>query len=58
MRFSIKKKHKSGFTIREILILIVVVSVGLLTVVVALNNGMKYVQKTRQRVIAINLARE
>ena len=48
----------SGFTIREVLVVVVVISVGLLSVVVVLTNGMKYVQKTRQKVIAINLARE
>ncbi len=46
------------FTIREVLIIVVVISVGLLSVVVVLTNGMKYVQKTRQKVIALNLARE
>ncbi|MEI6672712.1 MAG: prepilin-type N-terminal cleavage/methylation domain-containing protein [bacterium] len=61
MRFSTKKQltlRTSGFTLREILIVIVVISVGLLSVVVVLNDGMKYIQKTRQKVIAINLARE
>jgi Tfp pilus assembly protein PilV len=41
-----------------VLVIIVIVSVGLLSVVVVLTNGMKYVQKTRQKVIALNLARE
>ncbi|MEI6773299.1 MAG: hypothetical protein WCL18_00235 [bacterium] len=50
--------RKSGFTIREVLVIIVIISVGLLSVVVVLTDGMKYVQKTRQKVIAINLARE
>ncbi len=61
MKFSIKRWfafRKPGFTIREILIIIVVISVGLLSVIVVLTNGMKYVQKTRQRVVALNLARE
>lgn len=61
MKFSTKKwltLSTSGFTIREVLIVIVVISVGLLSVVVVLNDGMKYIQKTRQKVIAINLARE
>lgn len=61
MKFSTKRwiiPRKSGFTIREILVIIVVISVGLLSVVVVLTNGMKYVQKTRQRVVALNLARE
>lgn len=54
MRFSTRR----WFTIREILVIIVVISVGLLSVVVVLTNGMNYVQKTRQKVIALNLARE
>ena len=54
MRFSTRR----WFTIWEILVIIVVISVGLLSVVVVLTNGMKYVQKTRQKVIALNLARE
>jgi len=61
MGFSTRRwriKSKQGFTIREVLVIIVIVSVGLLSVVVVLTNGMKYVQKTRQKVIALNLARE
>lgn len=61
MRFSTRRwlvQRKAGFTIREILIVIIVISVGLLSVVVALTNGMKYIQKTRQKVVALNLARE
>ncbi len=61
MRFSTRRwpaKGRPGFTIREILVIIVVISVGLLSVVVVLTNGMTYVQKTRQKVIALNLARE
>ncbi len=57
MRFS-TKRYPKGFTIAEILIIIVVISVGLLSVLVVLNNGTKYIQKTRQKVIALNLARE
>lgn len=61
MKFSTRRWRvllKKGFTIREILVIIVVISVGLLSVVVVLTNGMKYVQKTRQKVVALNLARE
>lgn len=61
MKFSTTRwlvPKKSGFTIREVLIIIIVVSIGLLSVVVVLTDGMKYVQKTRQKVIALNLARE
>jgi len=61
MGFSTRRHHiskKKAFTIREILVVIVVISVGLLSVVVVLTNGMNYVQKTRQKVVALNLARE
>jgi len=61
MGFSTRRwftKPRPGFTIREILIVIIVISVGLLSVVVVLTNGMTYVQKTRQKVMALNLARE
>ncbi len=61
MKFSTKRwrvLHTWGFTIREILIIVIVISVGLLSVVVVLTNGMKYVQKTRQKVVALNIARE
>jgi Tfp pilus assembly protein PilV len=61
MNFSTKRwriKSLSGFTIREVLLVVIIISVGLMAVIVTLTNGIKYVQKTRQRVIAINLARE
>lgn len=61
MRFSTRRWRdlkKSGFTLWEVLIIIVVISVGLLSVIVVLTDGMKYIQKTRQKIIAINLARE
>lgn len=61
MGFSTKRwlvSRKSAFTMREVLIIIVVISVGLLSVLVVLTDGMKYVEKTRQKVVALNLARE
>ena len=61
MKFSTRRWStfvKNGFTIWEVLIIIVVISVGLLSVLVVLTNWMTYVQKTRQKVIALNLARE
>lgn len=61
MKFSTRRLFavkNSGFTLREILIIVVVISVGLLSVLVVLTNGIKYVQKTRYKVIALNLARE
>jgi len=50
--------RKKGFTIWEILIVIVVISVGLIAVISILTHAFDYVQKSRQRIIAINLARE
>jgi Tfp pilus assembly protein PilV len=35
-----------------------IISVGLLSVLVALTRGMTYVQKTRQKVVALALAKE
>ncbi len=61
MRFATRRcntRGRQGFTIWEILVVIVVISVGLLSVVVVLTNGLKYVQKTRYKVVALNLARE
>lgn len=61
MKFSTRtlyNKRTKGFTIREILVIIVIISIGLLSVVIVLTNGMKYIQKTRQKVVALNLARE
>lgn len=49
---------KKGFTIIEIIIVVLLISGGLLTVVDALKNSSIYLQKTRQKIIAINLARE
>ena len=46
------------FTLREILMIVVVISVGLLSVVFALSRGMNYVQYTRQKMLALDLARE
>lgn len=49
---------KSAFTLREVLVVVVVISIWLMSVIVVLTNGNKYIQRTRQKVIAINLARE
>jgi Tfp pilus assembly protein PilE len=51
-------QKKIGFTLVEVIIIIAVVSIGIMTVIVALNNGNKYLQKSREKIIAINLARE
>jgi len=61
MKFSTRRLFalkRSWFTLREILVVVVIVSIWLLSVVVVLTNGMKYIQKTRQKVVALNLARE
>ena len=53
------KNHQIwGFTIMEILLMVVIISVSLVAIIVTLNNGMWFIQKTRERTIAINLARE
>jgi len=54
MRFSTKR----WFTIWEVLIIIIVISVWLLWVIFALNKATNLVQKTREKTIAINLARQ
>lgn len=54
MRFS----RKRGFTLWEILIIVIVISVGLLAIISLLTYGINYVQKSRQKIISINLARE
>lgn len=54
MRFSSRK----SFTIIEILIIIWVLSVGLLSILIVLRRGFSYVQESRQKIIALNLARE
>lgn len=54
MRFS----RTRWFTLWEILVVVVVISIGLLSIVSLLTYSLNFVQKSRQRVIAINLARE
>ena len=50
--------QKKWFTMIEVLIIISVISIGIMTLLSALRNSNIYVQKTRQKIIAINLARE
>ncbi|MDD3263112.1 MAG: hypothetical protein PHR61_04700 [Candidatus Absconditabacteria bacterium] len=52
------KNIKKGFTIMEVIVIVVLVGLGLITVIQALGNSNTYLQKTRQKIIAINLARE
>ena len=54
MGFSSKK----SFTIIEILIIMGVLSVGLLSIITVMTRWFTYVQQSRQRVLALNLARE
>ena len=42
----------------EILLIIFLLSVGMTALIVAVNFGTGFVQKTRQKIIAVNLARE
>lgn len=51
-------QHKKGFTLFEILLMVIIIWVWIMAIVVALNNGLSFIQKTRERTIAINLARE
>lgn len=50
--------QKKWFTLMEILIIIIIVSVGIVTVILALNGWNTYLQKSREKIIATNLARE
>ncbi len=50
--------RKKGFTLWEILVIVVVISVGMMAIISLLTYGIGYVQKSRQKIIAINLARE
>lgn len=50
--------RKRGFTLWEILVIVVVISVWMMSIISLLTYGLSYVQKSRQRIIAINLARE
>ena len=54
MRFSSKR----WFTLWEILVIVIVISVGILSIISLLTYGINFIQKSRQKVIAINLARE
>jgi len=49
---------KKGFTLVEVVLIIVIVSIGMMTVITALSSGNKYLQRSREKIIAINLARE
>lgn len=49
---------KKWFTLVEVVLIIVIVSIGMMTVITALSSGNKYLQRSREKIIAINLARE
>jgi len=53
-----RNQKKYGFTILEVLLMAIVIGVSLSAIIVSLNNGMSFMQKTREKTIAINLARE
>jgi len=53
-----RNQKKYGFTILEVLLMVIVIGVSLSAIIVSLNNGMSFMQKTREKTIAINLARE
>ena len=50
--------RKRWFTLWEVLIIVIVVSIGLMSIISLLTYGLTYVQKSRQKIIALNLARE
>jgi len=47
-----------GFTLIEMLIVLVIISVGIIAAVQVIKHWLNFVDKTRKKVIAINLARE
>ncbi len=51
-------QKRKWFTLVEVIIIITIVSIGIITVITALTNWNKYLQKSREKIIAINLARE
>jgi len=52
------KKTVKSFTLLEILFVVIAVSIGLMAVLTAVDFALRNVQSVRQKVIAINLARE
>lgn len=50
--------NRKGFTLLELVIWIVVISLGLIWIIVMMQWWLKFVDRTRQDVVAINLARE
>ena len=54
----IKMKKNLGFTLVEVIIVLVILSTGIITAVEVIRYGLNFMGKTRKKVIAINLARE
>ncbi len=54
----LKTKSIWWFTILEILLMVVVLSVSLIAIITTLKKCMWFIKKTRERTIAKNLARE
>lgn len=52
------KKVIRSFTLLEILFVVIAVSIGLMSILIAVDYALSNVQSVRQKVIAINLARE
>ncbi len=51
-------KKKVGFTLIEVIIVLIILSTGIITAVEVIRYGLNFMDKTRKKVIAINLARE
>jgi Tfp pilus assembly protein PilV len=49
---------RRGFTMIELLLIVFLLAVGMTSLILAMNYGMGFVQKTRQKIVAVNLARE
>jgi hypothetical protein len=54
MRFATKK----AFTMMEIVVLMFLLTIGFFSIVSMLNNGMRFTQIIKTKIVAINLARE
>ncbi len=55
---TILMKKQSAFTLVEIILVIVIISIGLMSVVYYVQNTLRQVHHSNQRIIAMNLAKE
>ena len=53
-----KKHQKKGFTMIEIIVVLLVLSTALITIISGISTTIRYVSEMRQRTIALNLAKE